>query len=152
MKSSHFTFFYKSPHHLTHILLCGALQMFIWKVLYSCVSRLFYMSWVPKRLPQRIHLCILTHSCSGKPPFSSRCILGIDGVFHLNSEVGEPHQPWPQNPIWLLRASTYMKAVVIYCLLALLSYLCLRLGLLSNYLWTCCYGVCMRKIPHNTLL
>ncbi len=36
----------------------------------------------------------------------------------------EPHQPRSQNPIWLLRASTYVKAVVMYCLLALLSYLC----------------------------
>ncbi len=37
---------------------------------------------------------------------------------------GDNHQPRPQNPIWLLRASASVKAVVMYCLLALLSYLC----------------------------
>ncbi len=67
-------------------------------------------------------------------------------MFHLNSEVGiskfpvgnfnlehplksdfrlgksgEPHQPRPRKPLWLLCAC--VKAVVMYCLLALLSHL-----------------------------
>ncbi len=38
---------------------------------------------------------------------------------------GDTHQPRPQIPTWLVRASTYAKAAVIYCLVALLFYLCL---------------------------
>ncbi len=41
-----------------------------------------------------------------------------------HGKTGEPHQPRPQNPICLLRASPYLKALVMYCLLALLTYLC----------------------------
>ncbi len=45
---------------------------------------------------------------------------------------GEPHQPRPQNPIWLLRASTYVKAVVMYCLLALICVSLHTVGLLQS--------------------
>lgn len=59
-----------------------------------------------------------------------------------------PEQSQPQNPTWLLCASTLVKAVVIYNLIALLSYLCLIKPVvyivLSNfYLSKCCHTVCV---------
>ncbi len=45
----------------------------------SCIDILSHLCHrCRKRLPQRIHLCILAHSSSSKPPLSSRCILGIE--------------------------------------------------------------------------
>ena len=49
------------------------------------------------------------------------------------------------------------QAIAIYCLIALLSFLCLIKSVihtvLSNfYLWTCYYSVCMHKTLHNALL
>lgn len=37
----------------------------------NCVRHTSFISQVLKRLPQRIHLCILAHGSSGKPPLSS---------------------------------------------------------------------------------
>ncbi len=85
----------RTPLGYTYILWCEALQMFVWKVLNSCVSRLFRTSQVPKRIPQRIHLCVLAHSSSKRAssilaPLSSRCILGIEASFAMSSISGLP--------------------------------------------------------------
>lgn len=78
----------------------------------------------------------------------------LKSEFHLvDSE--ESTQPCTQNPRWLLPVSTEVKAVILFCLLALMSSLWLLNWSYTQYcltyLWKCCYEISCAK-PELILL
>lgn len=93
-------------------------------------------------LPPELFLAldwVLTMTWTGKSKFArSQSAISTGPSPEVAYPTQETNQPRPQNPRWLLRTSTAMKAL--YSLLALLPYLCLMKSASTQFCPTSIWG------------
>ena len=111
--------------------------------------------------------CQIDYLCSKMFSEFSKFLLQLQRAFKLKTHLVILEHPWSsisdnnhlnlKKTRWLLCLLTIRENCGMYCLLALLSYLCLinpvvHMVLSNFYLVTRCYGVRMHTMPPNVLL